>query len=304
MRFCVSVVSYNGSRYLRRCLESVLASQHPDFHVVCVDNGSSDDTLAIMRSFEGARVQVVAAGENLGYGQGHVRAFQHCRGDVLLCLNDDTHVDPAWLTAIEDVLEEDPRIGICGCRILDGYTGQVDHVGASLLPNALSIHWRDAPTPMPAWIETEYVTGAAIAIRAPVFRYLGGFCEDYWPLYYEEAELCLRARRAGLRVVCALGAVVHHLGQETSGGLTAKYYNRYHRCRWRFILRNYSKRELLRCLGAELVWWLSLRNPEQLVPTWRGLAAAIPYLPRARQGRKTAWPAPYVPPGDLPSVRS
>ncbi|WP_309103240.1 glycosyltransferase [Microbacterium sp.] len=90
----VCIATYNGGRYLREQLESVLAQLGPDDEIVIVDDASSDDSVGIVESFADPRLTVHRNVENLGYVRSFERAMSLARGDVLLlCDQDDVWID-------------------------------------------------------------------------------------------------------------------------------------------------------------------------------------------------------------------
>ena len=175
-----------------------------------------------------------------------------------MLLNPDAIPTPDWLPAILRPFT-DPKVGVVGSKILHPYTDVLQHAGGVLFANGLSQHRGRGQHDAGQWdqaTEVDYVCGAALAVRREVIERVGFLSPAYHPAYYEETELCLRARRAGFLVVYAPDAVVEHHESVASGGArAAAYLARFHTSRVRFILRNYTRRELFtRFLPAELAW--------------------------------------------------
>ena len=83
---CVTVVTYNSDRYIRRCLESIFLQEGAEIEVIVVDNGSTDGTRAILKEFKG-RVRRILCDRNLGFAEGQNRAIRASSADWVLTLN-------------------------------------------------------------------------------------------------------------------------------------------------------------------------------------------------------------------------
>jgi GT2 family glycosyltransferase len=224
LRVSVIIATWNAAGVLGACLDSVLAQEVAGgFETIVVDNASTDGTAALLRDYEG-RVRVITSDRNAAYAGGNNLAAREARGEVLFFLNSDTEL------LSRDVLERLARaataegVGLAGPRLVnpDG-TLQPSCAAYPTVLRALvvgvGLH-RILPDRMRAraapyfWShsesrDTDWLMGAALAVRADVFRELGGF----WPtLYLEETDLAYRARRRGLRVRFESGASVMHIG--------------------------------------------------------------------------------------------
>jgi GT2 family glycosyltransferase len=208
----VIVLAWNGAAYLEPCLLAVLAQDYADFEVIVVDNASTDGSAELVAE-RFPEVRLIRNAHNLGFSGGNNVGLQAATGDVMVVLNQDTVVQPGWLAALVGAFE-DPAVGLAGCKILypDGKT--IQHAGGYLLwPIAEGKHYGIGELDRGQYDqarEVEYLTGAAMAIRRTVFERVGGFDEQFFPGYYEDGDLCLRARQAGFKVVYWPTAVVHH----------------------------------------------------------------------------------------------
>jgi len=116
----ISLVTYNGMRWLPRCIDSVLGQSSGDLELRVLDNASSDGSLAWLRSraLEDPRMNVEASATNLGYAAGHNRALGACSGAFVLLLNQDVDLAPGFLRAAIDVLRERPTVAAVQGRLL------------------------------------------------------------------------------------------------------------------------------------------------------------------------------------------
>jgi GT2 family glycosyltransferase len=253
----VVIVSFNSAACLPACLESLAEQSYPDFQVICLDNASTDHSLQVLRRYPW--VEVLASRENLGFAGGCNVAITQAGGSVIVLLNPDTVVERDWLAELVAPLRADQSIGITGSKILsdDGETllaaggwynafGLSKHHGAGQRDAGQHDEPRDVP----------YVTGASLAVRRSVLDQVGGFDPGYFPAYFEEIDLCHRARQQGMRVLYVPGSRCRHLESQSVGAGSANYVRWYHRNRWRFLLRNFSwRRLLLRAVPLEAAWF-------------------------------------------------
>src|SRR5262252_4390721 len=109
-RVSVTIVTYNSGRFIKRCLESVLAQKYPGKEIIVVDNASTDGTVDILEQFED-RCQIVYNDENIGFAAAQNQAIRISNGDWVLTLNPDVLLLPNFIQALVDAGEVDPNIG-------------------------------------------------------------------------------------------------------------------------------------------------------------------------------------------------
>ncbi|WP_333811249.1 glycosyltransferase family 2 protein [Timonella senegalensis] len=227
----VIIVTYNSGAILSDCLNALFQSDFASpFEVWCVDNNSTDNTLDVLRSFEGIRV--VESGANLGFAKAVNSAIDDSEVDYLL-LNPDAVVAPDTLRRLHDVANSDERIAIVGPRITHP-KGRLKTESAGHAPtirrmfnhySGLSrafptVEWLEGhyllPNGSQSQVEVDWVTGACLYIKSQVVRDLGALSEK-WFMYAEDIEYCLRARKAGWQVRFAPSISCTHLVGESSG---------------------------------------------------------------------------------------
>jgi GT2 family glycosyltransferase len=226
-RVSVIVATWNAADVLGACLDSVLAQEVPGgFETIVVDNASTDDTPALLRRYAD-RVRVITNDHNAAYAGANNLAAREARGEVLFFLNSDTEMlAPDVLDRMATAVTAD-GVGLAGPRLVnpDGTLqpscAPYPTVLRTLLVG-LGLH-RVLPDRILArvtpqfWshsepLDADWLMGAALAVRADVFRELDGF----WPtLYNEEADLAYRARQRGLRVRFENGPTVMHIGNHS-----------------------------------------------------------------------------------------
>jgi hypothetical protein len=200
----VVVVNWNGFVDTKRCLESLRRLDYSELSVVLVDNGSTEPIE------ETPAVELIRSDHNRGFSGGaNIGIRRALEGDAayVWLLNNDTEVEPGTLSALVATAEADPRAGIVGGVLPDAWGGgRVDAwIGVSKLATGPGDR-------------LDYVTGACMLVRRAVFEEVGLFDEAFF-FYYEDADLCLRARAAGWSLAVAPEArVAHRVGASINRG--------------------------------------------------------------------------------------
>jgi len=223
-RTYVVVLNWNGLADTRACLASLAPACDDATAVLVVDNGSTDGSPEILRR-EFPRIRVLETGANLLFAGGNnagIRAALDDGAEAIMLLNNDTTVDPRFLGAMTARLRSWPDAGIVAPKILyharpeliwyaggeiSAWTGTMRHRG---------IRERDDgrfDTPG----ETAYASGCCFLTTREVVERIGMLDERYH-MYTEDADFCMRARRAGYRIVYEPGARVWHKVSVSAGG--------------------------------------------------------------------------------------
>jgi N-acetylglucosaminyl-diphospho-decaprenol L-rhamnosyltransferase len=219
----------------------------PGSRICVVDNDSQDGSFEKLRDAVDKNgwndvAEVVDSGYNGGFGFGNnvalrkgLAAKEHY--DAFYLLNSDAFPDEGSFATLVNFMRDHPRAGIVGGRIkgLDG----VPHHSAFRFPNIWSEIDRAAklgfltkkiadknktvvlPAPPDEVTEVDWVAGASMMIRREVLEQVGMFDETYF-LYYEETDLCLRAQRAGWKIMYVPTASVAHIGGASTGVTSLK----------------------------------------------------------------------------------
>lgn len=211
------VLNWNGWPDTLACLESLQALQYPNVWVIVVDNASTDGSVEIIaRAFP--EVTLIRNEDNLGFADGNnmgIRAALAGGADYVMLLNNDTTVAPDMVDRLVEAVEAEPGGGVAGPTIY--YHAEPNRVWSA----GGTIDWRLGNSAMLGLNEidagqfgvaprrVDFVTGCALlADRATWER--AGLLDGRFFMYYEETEWCVRASRAGARIVHAPLAKVWH----------------------------------------------------------------------------------------------
>jgi GT2 family glycosyltransferase len=204
-RFSVVVPTYGRARQLRDCLAALAALDYPRdrFEVVVADDGSPEpprDSVEALRNAIDVRLLAAphrgpAAARNLGAGA--------AQGELLAFTDDDCRPTPGWLRALAVRLRAQPRAAVGG-RVRNGLGGNLFSAGSQLLVDFLHQGWNEGPG------GPVLFTSNNLALRADLFREVGGFDASFPLPAAEDREFCQRWRTRGLPLAYAVDAVVDH----------------------------------------------------------------------------------------------
>jgi len=213
-RCSVLVPTYSAAALLHECLTALLADLdgRQDVEVVVSDDGSTDDTPAVLSAFA-PDVRVVRSEENRGFARACNAAAAAALGDLLLFYNNDLVPHPGWLDELLRYADRTPAAAVIGSKLLFP-DGRVQHAGVVMCSDGYPRH---VYAGFPAGAEVtnrsgpvRIVTGACLVTPASWFRELGGFDQRYRN-GYEDVDYCLRAAEAGGEVHYCHRSVLTHL---------------------------------------------------------------------------------------------
>ena len=233
MTCSVIILNWNGEAMLRRFLPNVITNtQRADVEIVVADNGSTDGSLAYLRT---EPVRVIELGENFGFAEGYNRTIAQVDSDYVVLLNSDVEVTPCWLDTLlkyarthEEVAALQPKVLSWHSKqdMLAGKTQKVrfEHAGAAggmidclgypycygrLLTNLEEDNGQyDTPAPI------FWASGACLFIRRDVYVKEGGLDSVFFA-HQEEIDLCWRLHCRGYQIMSVPQSVVYHVGGGT-----------------------------------------------------------------------------------------
>jgi glycosyltransferase involved in cell wall biosynthesis len=196
-RVSVVVCTYNGGRTLAQCLRSLLALDYPDYEVLVVDDGSTDNTPAILARFPQVRA---IRQENLGLSVARNTGLQAATGSIVAYTDSDCFADPQWLVQLVHRFRRSTAAGVGGPNLTpeDGWLAAC--VAAS---PGQPVHVLESDQ------VAEHIPGCNMAFRRDALLAVNGF-DPVYRKAGDDVDLCWRLQQAGYWLTFAPGAFVWH----------------------------------------------------------------------------------------------
>jgi GT2 family glycosyltransferase len=198
----VVVCAYNAARTLHECLASLSAIDYPDYEVILVDDGSSDDTPRIAREFPQI-CYIRQTNHGLSYAR-NVGA-QHAQGEVIAYTDADCVADEDWLRCLMQAMHDQGVSAIGGPNITPHTDGWSAHCVAASPGNPSHVMFDDR--------YAEHIPGCNMAFHRSVLELLGGF-DHQFRTAGDDVDLCWRLLDMGGSIGYAPGAFVWHHRRE------------------------------------------------------------------------------------------
>jgi GT2 family glycosyltransferase len=226
------IINYNGKDLIADCLRALKKQLFKEFEIVLIDNGSSDGSLIeiqrlLNESLIMPLVKMVSLEKNIGFARGNLEGLRHACGEYIALLNNDTEVDKGWLEELIKAMDSDPKIGICGSKMIVHGTERLDSAGDGF-SKALKGFKRGEGKEAALYDKKEYVFGAcagAALYRRKMVEEIGFLDEDFF-LIHEDTDLNFRAQLCGWKVFYVPTAIVYHKVRSSIGQMSdmAVYY--------------------------------------------------------------------------------
>jgi GT2 family glycosyltransferase len=236
----IIVLARHSPRRLERCLTALARlADSISREVLVLLNGADEGLRATADRFHHdlpTSMTVFESPLNLGFAAGCNALARAAVGRYLVFLNDDTEVEQGWLDALVEVADRDRSVGAVGSCILFP-DGSVQEAG--------SIVWRDGSilslgrgvrpdSPTISYVrQVDYCSACSLLVPRHAWDAVGGFCEEYFPAYYEDVDLCFSLRALGYRVMYAPRSRLMHEGGCSTEPRFRLFVNDRHRQRFR-----------------------------------------------------------------------
>jgi N-acetylglucosaminyl-diphospho-decaprenol L-rhamnosyltransferase len=207
MKFSVLIVNYASWPLTLRCIESLRETHYGDLEIVVVDNDSVEPPELP------SEVRLIRNKENVGFARAHNTGIAASGGDPVVIINPDTVVERDFFEHLSEFVSKNPRVGIAGPRILDsdgklqlsarreisalsGFLGRTSLLTRLFPKSSIVKSQFPAVTDQSHPTSVDWVSGACMVIRRDTLRDVGPLDERFF-MYFEDADLCRRARAAG-----------------------------------------------------------------------------------------------------------
>lgn len=223
-RIAVVILNWNGAPMMRRFLPSVVAHSSDEAEVVVADNGSDDDSCAMLRS-EFPEVRLIELGRNYGFADGYNKALEQVRAEYFVLLNSDVETVTGWLRPMLAYMDAHPEVAACQPKLLSyrdrgsfeyagGAGGFIDRYGYPFCRGRIFADVEHDCGQYDDIVPVMWATGAALMVRSRDWREAGGLDGRFFA-HMEEIDFCWRLRARGRSIVCIPGSVAYHVGGAT-----------------------------------------------------------------------------------------
>ena len=196
-KISVIVCTFNGSRTLSKCLESLLRLDYPNYEVIVVNDGSTDTTAKIASNY-GFRVITT---ENRGLSSARNTGLNAATGEIVAYIDDDAHADPHWLRYLASTFMNTQHVGVGGPNIAPPDDGLIAECVAHSPGNPVHILLSDS--------EAEHIPGCNMAFRKSALEAIGGF-DPQFRIAGDDVDVCWRLQQNGWTLGYSPGAMVWH----------------------------------------------------------------------------------------------
>src|ERR1700744_1140197 len=232
-RVSVTIVTFNSGRFIKRCLESVLAQRYANKEIIIIDNASTDGTTDILEQFVD-RCRVVYNDDNIGFAAAQNQAIRMSSGEWVLTLNPDVLLLPDFIQSLVDAGQIDPKVGtVCGKLLTIRATFDlpdkqlVDSTGIYFTPMLRHLDRGSQEVDNGHYLNYEYVFGATAA--AALYRRAmiedisvdDDFFDPDFFVYREDADVAWRAQLMGWRCIYTPHARGYHVRNVLPGNRRA-----------------------------------------------------------------------------------
>ena len=212
-RVSLILVTWNSARFLPRCLDGIAQQTFGDIEVIVVDNGSSDDSVAIVRErFPNATIIRNAANE--GFSRAVNQGIARATGEFVQLVNPDAFLEPEYVAKLVEALEEDEAYGSATGKLLRAEGVGVDSKGIRMTRTGRHLDIEEGEER-----EVFGVSGAAAMYRMAFIRDVtlsdGQFLDEDFFSYREDADVAWRGRLFGWRALFVPEAIGHHVRNVT-----------------------------------------------------------------------------------------
>ena len=225
----ILILNWNGKHLLKPCLDSVSAIDYPNYSVMVIDNGSTDNSVKMVKE-KFSEVELLELENNNGFAGGYNWCFAQLKNDYsefVLLLNNDTEVDPNILSSFIQAKEMYGDNNLYGGKIFYQNTPNlIWYAGGNVKLKRAKISHRgirqndSAEFSKP--LQTDYITGCCLFTSMEVINQLNGFDERF-NMYGEDVELCLRAKKEGINCYYWPDAkLFHHVSASLGGAFSLK----------------------------------------------------------------------------------
>lgn len=234
------IVNYQSEKYLKKCISSIREKVLGVGYEIVVVNNDLEDLEAQLPKEALGDMGLINTGKNVGYGAGCNVGARMAKGEILCFLNPDTILLNENIGKLLRQFKKDSKIGLIGPKLISGENKvQWWCAGKELTPGSIILNNLGYKRDKKIWesqvpIECAWVSGAALFIRKDLFDKLDGFDEKFF-MYFEDIDLCKRARMADYKVLYYPDFMIKHFGGKSFALDKIKQKKYFYKSQWRYF---------------------------------------------------------------------
>jgi GT2 family glycosyltransferase len=252
MRLSIAIVNWNTTALLEKCVESIRTNGF-ECEIIVVDNASEDfDADNFAAKFP--EVKIIRNTENVGYASGNNQAIESSSGEYILLLNPDVELKPGALKALVEFMDAHPDAAAAGCRLVkpDGRIERscrgfptpgavaAEYLGLSRLFPRRFGSYRMVDFAYDQEAEVDQPMGSCLILSRKAVDQVGVF-DPQFPIFFNEVDWCLRAKKVEWKVHFTPSAEAVHLGAASTSQVADKMRVESHRSLLRFYRKHYGR---------------------------------------------------------------
>lgn len=218
MIYSIIIINYKTQQLTKKCVEYILDLNISNKEIIVIDNASNDGSVEALEKEFGDKIKLIVNQKNLGFAGANNQGATIAQGEFLLFLNSDTIVKGDILSPCLNIFQQNKNVGIISPRLLlpdDNY----QPASFGHFPTL----WRliTQKTKIDPILDenkeynlVDWVSGCALMMRKELFTQLKGWDDNFF-LYYEDIDLCKRARKLNYLSAVANKIVITHLGGQS-----------------------------------------------------------------------------------------
>ncbi|WP_372754080.1 glycosyltransferase family 2 protein [Labilibaculum sp.] len=224
-RIGIVILNWNGKELLEKFLPSVVSCSKREWaDIIVADNASSDESISFLAETY-PDLQVIKLDKNYGFAKGYNKALEQLSHAYFVLLNSDVEVTENWLDPIYNQFENEPNIAAAQPKIKAYHNqsefehagasgGFIDYLGYPFCRGRILDQIENDHNQYNSEIDIFWASGAALFIRANVYKQTGGLDDDFFA-HMEEIDLCWRIKNQGHRIIAEPKSTVYHVGGAT-----------------------------------------------------------------------------------------
>lgn len=228
----IIVVSCRRKKLLKKCLDSIVAQTYKNWELIVIDNASTRGTKKLIGKYPFKTAFYFK--KNIGVVKAHNIAIPLCKGDYIIRVDDDMELDKDFIKNLVFAIVGSVAVGIMGGKIYWHHTNKLWCVGGKIEPHGKTVTLGEGEEDKGQYEfvrDVDYI-GALMFVNKFVYDRIGLLDEAFSPVYYEDVDFNVRARKAGYRIIYLPDAIAYHNQQPRNPSIRKAMGFQWHRLKF------------------------------------------------------------------------